>query len=308
MASVPGIDEIEVVDSRPEALSLGKERVSEVGKSRASAEIRWCRSIDEACRDGVLCIVATRAAGRRELVEEIAEKTEYRRFLLEKIVAQSVAEYDKLMTLTEGRQLKVWINCKTRAVEFHRRARKRFESDGPIQFSVFAGNHGLASNGIHSIDLFAFYDRSRLLTRTAISLDDTLHQSKRDRELFDLSGTIHARSDRGSHLTISFRSQDMAPPCYMVSSSSYRFLLDQWDRLAYESSVESGWAWSRVPFEENMLISHMSRRFIQDVLEEDRCDLPTLDECYVAHAFVLGELQPYFSDLLGVPMKHCPVT
>lgn len=308
IAALPSISKIEVVDPRPEARELGRKRLGEIPDFRTSTDIRWLASLDESTDEGALCIVATRARGRCDLVQEVAREHGYRRFLLEKLVAQSPSEYQSLITFAGDVQLKVWVNCKTRAVPFHKRAQQLFDPNDSIQFSVFAGNHGLATNGTHSVDLFVFYDHASRLTASGTFLDEVLHPSKRGPDIFDLSGTIHAQSDHGSQLTIAFRPDHFAPPCYMVASSKYRFTLDQWARIAFESSPETNWEWNRVPFNDNLEISHMSKQFVTDVLRNDRCDLPMLEDCYLAHSFVLGELHPLFTRLFPEAVDQCPVT
>lgn len=308
VASLKEVAEIEVVDPRPEALRLGRDRLLEIADLNPAIKIRWLVSLGEASPHGGVCIVATQAKGRYALVKQIFEELGYRLFLLEKIVTQSVKEYEDLTLYAQQHHLVVWVNCKTRTYPFHVQARAKISTDGPIQFSVIAGNHGLASNGIHSVDLFAYYDQSRSIAAGRTVIDPVLYPLKRGGDLFDLSGTIQAYSDKGSLLILSFAQGHLAPPCYFVSSRSYRFIVDQWGRWGYDSDAESNWTWRSVPFEGNLLISAMSKRFVGDILSSGRCELPTLEEHYSAHAFLVRELQPHFNKLLNREMDHCPVT
>ena len=306
IASLGEVNQVEIVDERVEAHQLGQERLKEISDLNPRITFRWLRAIEEATPVGSLCIIATQAKGRAALMKKISGMLEYNRFLVEKVVTQSVGEYEDLLQFSRARNVRAWVNCKTRASEFHVRARRLLESDAPIQFSVFAGNHGLAMNGIHSVDLFVYYDRCRTLTRVGEFLNPVVQPTKRG--TYDLSGTLSARSDRNSNLCISFASDHLAPPSYLVASSQYRFFLEQWDRIAYESTPGDNWTWRRVPFEENLLISHMSKRIVRDILTDDRCLLPTLEEAYPAHAFVLAELLEQFRKLMNIELDSCPIT
>ena len=306
VAALPEISEIEVVELRPEAIDLAKARLAEVPQG-AKRSVRWLSRVEDARPDGAICIVATQAKDRVSLIAQLTESLSYQAFLVEKIVAQSRTEYEELLELQRRRSLRIWVNCKTRAYPFHLKSREYFSADEPIQFSVFAGNHGLASNGLHSVDLFVFYDRCEFLTPAYTSVDDILHQSRRGSDVYDLSGTLVARSNKGSTIHLSFAAGHFAPPSYMVASSRFRFVLDQWDRLAF-TSAGTDWKWHAADFKDDLLISTMSKQFVAQILKESRCDLPTLAECRAAHVFVLDELLPHFGRLMGRRLDRCPVT
>tara|TARA_B100000315_G_scaffold258428_1_gene310481 strand:- start:4106 stop:5143 length:1038 start_codon:yes stop_codon:yes gene_type:complete len=308
VASLSEVSEIEVVDPRAASLQLGQERLAAISDLNPSCQIRWLTSIDEACFGGGLCIVATQAEGRYEIVRDVVKKLNYQSFLLEKVVTQSLTDYERLLALSEERHLNVWINCKTRAYPFHKRAIAKFDPQDPIQFFVNAGNHGLAVNGIHSIDLFTFYDRCSSLMSTSAYIDPTLHPSKRGNHVFDLSGILEARSEKGSRMVVSYAHDHLASDIYVVSSKQYRFVLDHTNRWAFESDAETGWVLRPVAFEGDLRISHMSKAFVSDILSKGVCDLPTLHDCYIAHEFMFSVLQPEFSVLMGQRLKQCPIT
>ena len=75
-----------------------------------------------------------------------------------------------------------------------------------------------------------------------------------------------------------------------------------------ESTADSGWSWRAVPFETNLMVSHMTRAFAADILTSGRCELPTLEECFPAHRFILSELLPHFNRLCGTDSDRCPAT
>ncbi|MBI2870550.1 MAG: Gfo/Idh/MocA family oxidoreductase [Candidatus Omnitrophica bacterium] len=307
IASLSQVEEVEIVDPRPEAHALGKERLHEALDRRSEIRYRWIRSLEEAAPSGGLCIIATQASGRSAIVRQAAGLG-YRTFLLEKIVTQSVEEYDELLTYSRNHSLSVWVNCKSRAYPFHKQAAERMDPEEPIQFLVAGGNHGLATNGIHIVDLFVHYDRCRRLIPQGSRLDSILHPSKRGKNVYDMSGTLQAVSEKGSFFSLTFARDHQAPPCFMVTSRAYRFLLVQDDRWAYEADASSRWAWRPIPFEGNLLISNMSRRFVSDLLEKGSCELPTLEECFPAHEFLLGEIKTQFRLLTSPTLEHCPVT
>lgn len=308
VASLADVREIEVVDPSPESLKLGHERLAEVPDRQSTTSLRWLRSLEEASKGGDLCIIATQADVRCQLLYQVVQGLGYSSFLLEKLVAQSVSDYESLLAYSKEKGLSIWVNCKTRAYPFHKRLKAILEPSEPILLTDVGGNHGLASNGVHAADLFAFYDETNWIEGAGSLIDPILHSSKRGGGMFDLSGTLHGCTSKGSHLIISFASDHSAPDYLSIFSRRYRCIVDHFDRWAWESDSASGWQWRPVSYEGNLLVSDMTKSFAAEILSNGTCGLPTLAGSFPAHRFVLGELQPHFNRLLGAELGHCLVT
>jgi hypothetical protein len=307
VAALPQVSEIEVVDPRPDALQLGRDRLAEVPDRKSSTVFRWLSSLEQATREGGLCIIATQAQGRCQLVRSVVEKLGYSSFLLEKIVAQSVREMEELIQFSEESELSVWVNFKTRAYRFHQKAKQHLDPSESIVFNSVGGNFGLA-NAIHDVDLFAYYDEASWIKSSGSKIDPILHPSKRGKSLFDLSGSIYGHSEKGSHFTLSLTQEYGDWGHLSISTPRYRCVVDHLQRCAFESDAKSGWAWRPATFDGPILVSEMTRDFAADILDSGTCKLPTLAESLVAHRFILSELQPHFSRLLGCTVDQCPVT
>lgn len=308
VASLPQVGEIEVIDPRPEALARGRERLAEVPDRQPSTICRWLSSIEEASKGGDLCIVATQADVRCEVVRQVAGSFGYASFLLEKMVAQSVRDYEELMRLAEARSLGVWVNCKQRAEPLHRAIKGKVNPSEQITMSVVGGNHGLATSGIHSADLFVFLDRASHIYSSGSKIDQVLHPSKRGAQVFDLSGTLHGFSEKGSRFALSFMATSKSPDHVSIVTPRYRWIIDRQFRWVFESSADCGWSWNQIPLENNLMVSNMAKAFAADILSKGNCELPTLQECFPAHDFILSALQPHFNKLLGKELDRCPVT
>lgn len=310
VVKLPQVREIDIVDPRPEALALGRARVAEVADRQSSMALRWLSSLEHASRGGDLCIMATQANGRGQLVRDIADGLGYRAFLLEKIVAQSIREMEELIAYTKLHGLSAWVNFKTRAYPIFKRVKQLIDPDEPIFLYTAGGNTGLATNGVHDADLFAFLDGASHIERAGCAcIDPILHPSKRGRELFELSGTLHGCTKKGSHLVLSYMRGYHAWAYVSITTARYRCVIDHAQHSAVESDAASDWAWRLVPLERNILISQMTTAFASDILASGACELPTLEESLVAHRFIFGELQPHFNRLLKQPEADlCPVT
>lgn len=308
VASLPQVKEIEVVDPRPEALALGRERLEEIPDRQSSIDFRWFNSLEDVRPSGDLCIVATQADVRCQIIHQLVEFLDYSRLLLEKVVTQSVSQYESLMRLAEEKALSVWVNCKSRAHFSHKRVKMNLDPGEPVTFTAIGGNEGLANNGVHAADLFVFYDGTRCIESGGALIDQVLHPSKRGNGIFDLSGTLFGYSGKESRFILSYAGYHTGTSHYSVSSPQYRAVFDDVDKWFFESKKDNDWAWEQVPFEANLMVSNMTKCFAADILNGGTCELPTLQECFPAHRYILTELLPHFNKLSGVEGDRCPVT
>lgn len=307
LSTVPEVGGVTVVDPDPEALRVGRECVDEVAERVPDIGYAWVTDLEQAPTDGDLCVVATLSEGRRELVERIAAAGRYEAFLLEKVVTQTVGDYEALVSLAEERRLGMWVNCKTRAYAVHGRIKERL-GGRPVRFVQQGGNHGLGNNGIHTADLFAFYTGAEEIEPVCSRIDPVLHPSKRGERFFDLSGTLHGCTADGSEMVVQFTPRDDFGDHISIFGEGCRFLVDHSQGFAWESYEEDGWRWAPIELGEDWLVSRMTARFARDILAKGRCALPTIAECLPAHRYILGELLPHFRELLDPSLERCPIT
>lgn len=309
VASLENISEIHIVDPDNNSLELGKARLKEINDLNQNIKFSWFKELNKNSTNGDLCIVATQAKGRCSLVKEVSEMLHYRNFLIEKIVSQSVAEYEDLLSFCSKRDVLAWVNCKARAYTIHKYVKSKLKPSELITFSAVAGNHGLTNNGIHEVDLFVFHDGATQLKSTGSRIDPILHPSKRGQEIFDLSGSLRGNSEKGSRFVITFADDHDCFDHITINAPSSRFFIDHYRQFFLESYPESDWEWKRIELkEENWLVSHMTKKFAFDILNSGTCELPTLLDCFPAHQFILSELLPHFNQLLHKNYDYCPVT
>lgn len=302
------VGEIEVIDPAPDRLQKGRTRIDQVEDRNPKIRYRWLTTLDEASPEGDLCVVATRADVRCRLVREVAERRSFRRFLIEKVVAQSMDDYDTLLEYVRTAGVSVWVNCKTRAHEAHRSVKRQLTRGVPITLSVIGGNHGLANYGLHAADLFAFYSGAQEIELGDSRIDPVLHPSKRGPDVMDLSGTLSGYSDQGSRFFLSLAGDHAAPPCISIVCGEYEAVIDDMSKLFMESTANDGWRWRVRDYDADLRVSYMTRAFASDILSAGRSELPTLEECRPAHEFILNALQPHFSRLVGKQLARSPVT
>ncbi len=287
---------------------MGRQRIAEVEGANQNIQWHWHTQLPQEAYGGDLCVIATQAAQRFECFKTAVITAGYRRFLLEKIVTQSIGHYQEMLELSKRLNVQVWVNCKSRAYGIHQYIKKIIGQD-TVQVTITAGNHGLSNNGIHEVDLFQFYDGSTEILTSGHHLDLILHGSKRGSQVFDLSGVLIGHTARGSRFSVDFAKDHMAPDTILIQTAKARFIVDHYTKYALESYAQENWNWKQVPIHERWEVSIMTEMFVRDILTKGQCLLPSLEDCYPAHEFILGQLLPTFRELLNNPkLDYCPVT
>lgn len=297
---------VDVVDCHDGSLSLGQTRLKDVADANAAIVYRWLKAVAISSHNADLCIVATSAQGRVELVKEIFEKTGVSQFIIEKLVTQSLVEYQELMVFAQRHDLKIWVNCPTRAYSIHQYIKSKIDHRQPLLFSQIGGNFGLACNGIHYADLFLFYDGGNEIRPAGISIDPILHPSKRGKDFFDLSGVLTGHTSKGSKMILSYAADHLLPDVVTIMTKQARFMVDIIGGWAQESI--DGQPWQKIGIESKTNVSYTTQIFCEDIFSCRTCALPTLEECWPAHQYILTVLLPHFNQLLKVENQFCPAT
>lgn len=308
ISTLENISEVHVFDINESSIELGKERLSQVSGLNREIKYIWHSELRSDISGGDLCIVATHAKERVSQVKDIANKFGYSKFIIEKMVAQSVEDYKNLMAFCDSSNVKAWVDCPVRTYSIHKYIKSKILPNDAVFFTDTGGNHGLGCNGVHAADLFCYYDGSKKIMISGSKIDNLLHASKRGKDFYDLSGTLSGETEKGGGIVIHFDRSNYAPEHFTIVGSQYRYVVDHDMKTAFECSKENNWEWKKLAFDENVMLSHMSKKFVSEILQNGTCDLPTLAQAFPAHEFILDQLKPHFSRLLKKEIDCCPVT
>lgn len=293
----------EVVESYAPSVEVAKGRISDFEGS-----VEWFDSIDEVGCESDLAIVATLATGRVDVIERLLEKG-HRRFLIEKVVCQSVAEYDRLLVLMDRYGAKGWVNCTRRYCEFYEGlASVLHEGDGPIVMNVKAGSIGLGCNAVHYLDLFGWLTgdfESLELDGRYVSAE--LLENRRGSDLCEFGGTITGRTERGDFVSISFLPDGDGEMSVSVAGGDVRAFANELSGRAVLAPREGGWEFGnrefRIPY-----TSEVTRVIAEEIFSTDSCRLPTVAESFVSHRELFSVFGSVAEGVNGRKVELCPIT
>lgn len=301
---------------RPYALTLVEPSASarETARSRfdevphgATHALEMVADLESAPDEADLCIVATPAAPRRAIVEQLVAGKSVRFLILEKVLFQARADYRRVADLLAAAGIPAWVNCPRRLWPGYREARRQIDGAGPVTLQVAAGRRAaLGSNAIHFLDVLDFLaggGRSWSLRGDRLSVLDT---GSRHAGMVEFQGVLYGTSDRGDFLSFSL-ADDAGPHLVQIAAPGRRWTIREPEMTALAASESEGWAWREVPFP-LLYQSALTGQVVADILDRGSCDLPSLATSSALH---LALLEAFFQALSlpdATQDTPCPVT
>ncbi len=127
-------------------------------------------------------VIATSSNVRAKIIKELVLNGHViKYFVLEKVLFQSVNEYEEIGSLLKEKNIKTYVNCGRRMFTGYNQLKQKLENDPIKNVVVTGGSWGLGCNSIHMVDLIAYLcgDSKNLLIKSSL-LDEEVIDSKRD--------------------------------------------------------------------------------------------------------------------------------
>lgn len=294
-----------VLDPSEQSLEIARERAKEIPNNHLT---NYLTDWDLLPKRFNIVIVATGANVREMVVTKLLEGFKVDYLILEKILFQKLEDYKKIENLIKRLGLKTWVNHPRRMMKPYKVIKNIILQNNEIaSFQVFGGNWGLACNGLHFIDLFAYLTGSSIETIDGNWIDSTVHKSKRLNHI-EFTGTLKGRMKDSSCFTISSMDGSQEPISICISTKSNRWLIQEGSIMKVIHLAKDN------DFEEhigsfNMLFqSVLTTNLIQDILESGKCDLPTYNEACQSHVPFITTLLQKHNELLDLEVNICPIT
>ena len=186
---VKSVTSVEIVEPNIKSQKTAKLRLNKIEFNKLKQKIFWNKSLSTIKNQSDLVIVATNSKGRVDLIQKLLELG-HRKFIVEKMVCQSVEEYKKLLFLFKKFNAKGWVNTNRRYFKSYQNIKTRFANSENIHLSVFASNSGLGTNAIHFLDLFSWLSEEYKIKLNGEFLEDKIVENKRGGNFKEFVGTI----------------------------------------------------------------------------------------------------------------------
>lgn len=193
---------ITVLEPNQSSIDTAKLRSDEVSSKLLSpSEVSFVNNVKDLPQSIDLVIIATSAAPRLHIIESLLKHAEVQYLVLEKVLFQSVVDYQKARALLEQAGTKTWVNCPRRMFTGYGQLKLLLNKHAPIKMIVTGGNWGLACNAIHFIDIFAFLTADTVISVSSDMLEKQIYPSKRSGYI-EVFGTLNIKFKSGHFLVL----------------------------------------------------------------------------------------------------------
>ena len=297
---------ITVVDRSQDSLAVAKYRYREVSKDGAP-EPDYYDSLDNLPEQIDICIVATPADGRLDLVRDVLTRSKCRYLILEKVAFQSVDDFAEAEILFARHGVKVWVNCPRRQWSVFKELKLGLQGSERIECHFSRSHFALACNAVHLIDAFQFMTGFADVEIDASGLSAAVMDEKRAGYL-EFTGILKATNRRGDVFTMSgYACSDTVPPIMTVMSDKYRWIFKQLSGVVTKASPSTRWEWE----EASVIIppqSQMTDLVVRDLIADGRCELATFGESAKAHVPMLNAFLDRIESSTGIRPERCNIT
>lgn len=217
-----------------------------------------------------VCIVATSAAPRAQIIENLAAHTIVENWIIEKVLAQSEQQLELILKAVDSSS-GAWVNTPRRRTSIYRKLKSLLDAEVPISFNANFPTLGLGCNSIHFIDVVAWLVDSEVES-VCIKSTDGWKPSRRD-GYSEFEGQMRVSFVDGSVLSIDSDPQILSS--ITVMQGDREFALDENKGILEEGQMYPG----RVEYQ-----SELSFSLLQDILQQRMGDgLPTLKQSVKQH-------------------------
>jgi len=289
---------IYVQDIYEESLDRAEQRWDEAHGPVSHHTVSFHTSFESLPRQLNVAIVATTAGVRPQVIGEIADHSAVQFWVLEKVLAQSEAGLDEIMS-SIGNGSSAWVNTPRRMLHWHQQIKSKLDHGRPMTLKVDGGSWGLACNSIHFLDMFAWWVGETLVEINTEQLDSQWFEAKRPGN-FEVLGTLHAKFSGGSCVSLSARKGEVFY-AFELDDGTHTWSIDEDASTAKRSDGFD--LPGRLPFQ-----SEMSTALVESILENGTCELPTLTESAEIHRVFIRSMLEHWKRSVNGCATAVPIT
>jgi len=276
---------IYIYDVSKQSLQLGKKRWEQVCETNQKTlhKVFYFSTLDKLPQRIDIVIVATNTDVRAQVIKQIIGKSDVHYWILEKFLAQSERDLDSISSLTQNSD-GAWVNIPRRMMDRQKQIRSYLPKKVPLLVTGRGNRWGLASNGIHQLDLVAWWTGETLRSIENYGLDSQWYESKR-KGYFDICNCKINVQYSGGTVLILESNLDGQPFSLEVEVQNKSWKICDDDEFF---SGPDGLLLLDSSKNENQ--SSMTNKLVEALLKSGQCDLTELTESVKMHRIFLRYL------------------
>ena len=294
---------IEVVEPSETSISLSKKRNQEVNTRN---KITYHQNIK--CLNGKyeVVIISTNSDVRLGVIKALFNEVEIKNLILEKVVFQSIEEFNHLDELLKSSATSVYVNHPRRMYDFYKKLKEELkENQETVSHIHISGNDwGLACNGLHFIDLSAYLMESEP-NEISNQFIQKITSSKR-KGFIEFIGHLWINYTNHSSLLISSLQGQNKATCIDIITPNSRYKIEEGGRAIISTFKKSKWISDtpiKTPFQ-----SELTTILIEDILNNKKPQLTSLNLSKKCHYLFIESLKDAAFNIDKKVYSKLPIT
>jgi predicted dehydrogenase len=294
--------EIWVVDLSQESLNIAESRYNEVKSDKM--KVHFITDFNKVSSPKIdFAIIATGSKYRLQALKSLTDQCSVKYLLLEKILFPSIEEYALASQILKEKNIKAWVNCTMRMNDFFRSIKDEINGS-KFTLSINAKSAGLACNGIHYFDFFAY-----LADNTNIKLSAELssqYESKRPGYI-EFDGALNGIDEKGNMVNITSINNGTLEINYLIQTADKQIMIDEMNGEFWVKSAATNNVWKQDKFRVQYQ-SELSGIIAETVISNGTCKLTPYEEAEKIHLLFLNPFLEYMQQTSKEKITVCPIT
>lgn len=297
---------IEVVEPFESSRKTAKERYQEVVNNHYVQSISFFDDIEKLSDELDLVIVATGADVRSKVIEELLANKKVSNIVLEKVLFQTIKEYDEIEELLDKTKTSCWVNHPRRMFPFYHTLKEEFKDSKQLMYTVNGGAWGLGCNALHYLDHLAFLADSEVLSLSSSqALDDKLYDSKR-KGFVEFNGLLTGKIS--NHCFSLYANAEGTTSSFTICSEKVSVKINEGAGEIEIAKEVDGWVWEKQKQKIIYFQSELSQVLAEDILIHNNTPLPTYAQAKALHVPFIESLLGKMEQITGKNQDVCPIT
>ena len=299
--------EVSVVDPNPLSLIIAKSRADEIKHDKS---INFLESIEFVSKKVDIAIVATNANVREKVVTELLQSITVEFLILEKVLFQDIAAYEKIGGLINDYKVKTWVNHPRRVFEHYREIKKHIDENNLSMKSFLAtgNNWGLGCNGLHLLDICSYLsNNSGIKTINTNQLDKNILPSKRE-GFIEFTGSLSVYFENNLHAEINSNNTVSGSITIFIATEKDKWLIHESNKITVIHIDDKQETPIKIAEFYPQFQSNLSTFLVQDLLTLKSCKLPTYKEASKLHKPFIEALLNFQNEIEVNHQVHLKIT
>ena len=147
-----------------------------------------------------LLILSTSSKYREEIIKDVCIKSNIKNIILEKVIFQDPASYERVNHFFKDKGINCWVNCWPRTIPMFKTIKEKIKDFENFELHVSGNQWGLGCNSVHYLDLLDFFSNGAELIKIE-SVISEIYEAKR-KGYHDFIGKITAENVNGNLISL----------------------------------------------------------------------------------------------------------